>query len=168
TSLVSSVLILITMGFLRSCIYMLRNHFGTLTQHSFNCNQRKLLLSYGLRNSQYLSSKETITMFTEVINQSGIVMNYLSMLIVPAVTGVFFFFAGLKVAPYETLIGVFILAVFLYPLKYNSAKINKYGVGLVNEWENISQTLLRGLKNSFFLKIYQKIEPEIENGNKSL
>src|SRR5690606_21314313 len=81
TSLVSSVLILITMGFLRSCIYMLRNHFGTLTQHSFNCNQRKLLLSYGLRNSQYLSSKETITMFTEVINQSGIVMNYLSMLI---------------------------------------------------------------------------------------
>jgi ABC-type multidrug transport system fused ATPase/permease subunit len=90
------------------------------------------------------------------------------MLINTAFSAGLFFLTGLKLAPYEMLIGVFLLAIFLFPLKYLSKNIDGFGKGLILEWEKLSESLLRGLKNNFLLSIYNQVDPEIKKGDESL
>lgn len=166
--LTSSVVMLVLFGVFRASIYMLKTHFASLTQLSFTSRQRINLLSFGLKNAHLISSKELVSIFTEITSQSGVVIYNSSMLINTLLSAFLFFLTGMKLAPYEMMVGVFFLALFLFPLKYITRRINGYGVGLVQEWENLSESLLRGLKNNFFLSIYNQVDNEISKGNTSL
>lgn len=166
--LASSVIIMIIFGVFRASIYMLKTHFASLTQLTFTSRQRINLLSYGLKNAHLISSKELVSIFTEITSQSGVVIYNSSMLMNTMLSAFLFFVTGVRLAPCEMLTGVFLLALFLFPLKYITRRINDYGLGLIQEWENLSESLLRGLKNNFFLSIYNQVDHEIYKGNRSL
>jgi ATP-binding cassette subfamily C protein len=168
TTTTASVFFLIAFGLLRALSYMLKNHVGSLTQLTFACQQRTNLLSLGLKNAQSVSSKELVTLFTEIITQSANVVSNLALIINIACTSVLFFVSGIKLAPIEMILGVSLLACFIFPLKFMTRKINAYGSGTVAEWENVSGALLRGLKNYFFLTIYKQIDFEIKKGTENL
>ncbi len=168
TSLSATVVLLILIGFVRACVHMMRIHFSNLTQVSFTCHQRKNLLSYGLNNAEKISSKEILSLFTEIITQSGGVILNLALLVNLCVSSVLLLGTGFVLAPIEMIIGILLLLLFLYPLKYMSNKINVSGFGLVKEWENIGEFLLLGLKNNFFLRIYNQVDPEINKASGSL
>ena len=99
TTLTSSVLILITFGFLRAGIHMLRIHYSNLTQLSFTCYQRQNLLSYGLNNAELISTKEILSLFTEIYTQSGGVIIYLALLVNLCTSSIVMFEMGIKLAP---------------------------------------------------------------------
>jgi ABC-type multidrug transport system fused ATPase/permease subunit len=168
TGLGASVLMLFLFGMFRAFIQMLKIYYSSLAQLSFTSGQRLNLLSYGLKNAHMISSKDLVSIFSETTSQSGVAIYNTAMLINVLLSTSLFFLAGLKLAPYEMLIGVVLLALCLYPLKYITNGINGFGVGLIKEWGNVSEYLLRGLKNNFFLSIYNQVDVEIKKGEKSL
>lgn len=167
-SLLSSVLILLVFGLLRAGLLMTKYYFSSLTQTLFVCDQRKNLLSYGLKNAPQVSSKAIIGVFSEVTTQAGLGILCISILINTGVSALLFFGAGLRLAPAEMMIGVTLLALFMYPLKFTLAKITEFGRGLVKEWESLSDSLIRGLRNNFFLSVYRQVDPEIKKGFTSI
>lgn len=168
TSLGSSISILILFGLARACVYMLKTYFASQTQVAFICNQRRGLLHFGLKNAGVVSSKKLTTAFTEVASQAGVVVYYISILINTLIAAVLFLLLGLRLATFEMIIGVSLLMLLLFPLKKFAKTINNYGVGLVKEWENVSDSLIKGLRNYFFLSIYNQIDFEIKKGEESL
>ena len=167
-SLEASVAILILFGLIRSTVYMMKTHFAGLTQFSFNRRIRTNLLTYGLRGGHAVSTKELVSIFTEITTQAGVVLYYCSLLVNTGIAAALFFVVGMTLAPLEMLMGVTLLALFLLPLRKLTAKINLYGKGLVQEWEQVNDALLRGLRNFFFLSLFKQIEPEIERGSINL
>lgn len=163
-----SIFILIFFGLARAAVFMLKAHFANQTQMTFIYEQRLLLLSYGLRNAGTISSKSLLSAFTEIMNQSGIVLYYLTMLINTIISTALFFILGVRLAPIEMIVGVSVLLIFMLPLKIINHKIDNLGKNLVKESEAISDILLKGLKNYFFLLIYNQVEKELKNGEQSL
>lgn len=168
TSIQASVILLLLFGLLRAAGSMLKGYAANNAHTSFLCHQRVKLLAVSLKNAHLVSTREIITNFTEVINQSADVVSNCSHLITIFCTAVLFLASGFKIAPIEMLIGLICLTIFLFPLKYLTRKISFYGNGLVQEWESASNSLLRGLKNHFLLSIYNQIESEISDGKRSL
>lgn len=166
--LASSMIILIVFGIARSGVLVLKNYFATITQVTFQCEQRKGLLSYGLHNAAALSSKNLISAFTEITSSAASAVNFGSILITTFIAAFLFFLMGLKLAPREMIIGIILLIIILFPIKYLTKKINGYGLVLTKEWENVSDYLLKGLRNFFFLSIYNQIGTEVNKGKKSL
>lgn len=163
-----SLFILILFGFARASVYMFKTFYASKTQGAFVCEQRKGLLKYGLKNAKITSSKRIITAFTEVTTQAGGVVYSISTFLNAFISGALFFAMGLRLAIYEMLIGVGLLAIFMLPLKKMARKTNKYGITLIEEWEVISDYLIKGLKNYFFLSIYNQVEVELQKGEEGL
>lgn len=167
-SLNSSVVMLIAFGFARASVSMLRVYFASLTQVEFVCDQRGELFKYGLKNASGISNNNLISTFTDVVNHSGLVMYFLSSLITTSISAILFFAMSLRLAPIETVIGVILLVVVLYPLKRFNNQINGYGNSIISEWENITGILLKGLKNYFLLKVYNRVDEEVRHCEESL
>lgn len=168
TSLMSTITLLILFGVGRSLVYFLRSHFAGLTQVVFVCEKRAKLLNYSLHNVSTISSKKLFTIFSDTTTHSGSVIYYTSLLINTVISSFLFFVLGLRIAPVEMLVGIFLLFVFLFPLKFLSKKINNFGNEIHLEWESVNGVLLKGLKNYFFLRIHNQIEKEIRIGQTSL
>lgn len=164
TSLPTSIILLILFGLIRATAIMLKNHIGFLSQVSFASQKRAKLLELSLKNARLISSKEVVSLYTEIITHSGNVVSNLSLIINIGCSMLLFFISGIKIAPLEMFIGVGLLSIFLFPLKYLTRKISGLGGGLVEEWENVTGSLLMGLKNYFFLLIYNQIDNEIKKG----
>lgn len=167
-SLGFAIVVLIIFGIFRSLNFMLKNYYATGAQVSFTCHQRAKLLEYGIREAGQTSPKELISVFSEMVTQSGIVVFYISQLINTIIAMSLLFVLGVNLAPVEMIIGVFLLFIFLLPFRLLTKKIKFQGEGIVKEWENINEALLRGLKNNFLLKIYNQFDSEIQKGNTNL
>jgi ABC-type multidrug transport system fused ATPase/permease subunit len=167
-SLIASSILLISYGVIRSVIICYRNYTSGISAQLFNRYMRERFLNYGLKNVQTIPVHEIISLFNERIQQTSAVLQYFTFFIINSVSLVFFFFLGLKLAPLELIIGIVILGVFLIPLQRLNKKIERSGKELVSEWNKVSQTLVTGFKNFFFLRFYNLIDGEIENGKKSL
>lgn len=163
-----SVTILVLFGLVRAGVLMFKTYFASQTQIAFTCGQRSELLQYGLKNASNVSSKKLIATFTEITTQAGVVIFGICTLANTLVAAFLFFLLGLKLAPVEMVIGVSLLSLFLLPLKKFSKKTNDLGMGLSKEWENVSDSLITGLKNYFFLSVYNQIDHEIKKGRDSL
>ena len=164
TSLVSSVIILIVFGCFRAVIFTLKNYVATYAQVAFTCEQRKRLLRYGLENASLVSSREIISLFSEITHQSGIVIYYIAQILNISLSIFLFFIIGFKLAPGEMSVGIVLLGIALYPLRLTSTKIKSYGVGIIDEWDSLNHILLLGLKNNFLLKIYNTVKEETASG----
>ncbi|MFZ4712643.1 MAG: ATP-binding cassette domain-containing protein [Bacteriovoracaceae bacterium] len=167
-SLLATSLILVFYGTFRSIIILYRNYSSGISAQIFNRYMRERFLSYGLNNVQVIPVYEIISLFNERIQQASAVIQYFTFFIINAVSLIFFFILGLRLAPVELLIGISLLALFLVPLQRLNKKIESSGKQLVTEWNRVSQTLVTGFKNYFFLKFYNLIDDEINNGKKSL
>lgn len=163
-----SVLLLIVFGIARAVAFMLKNYYANTTQFAFTHLMRTRLLSYGLRHASDISSKDLLSAFTEVTTQSGLVIFFSSLLANTLASAALFFFVGFRMAPTEMIIGIVCLAIFLLPIRFVTSKINLYGQGLLIEWTQVTDSLLKGLKNFFYLTLFHRVENEIQSGERSL
>lgn len=166
--LIYTVAILICFGIVRALVSMLRVYYATQTQITFICEQRRDLFSIGLNNASEISSSNLISIFSDIVNQSGLVMYLVSNVVTTLVAAVLFFLLSLRIAPTETVMGVVFLFVFLFPVRKYSLRVNHYGKIILQEWEKITEMLMRGLRNHFLLKVYNQIDVELKKCDKSL
>lgn len=167
-TLFSAVVLLFLFGFGRVCVGIAKNYSVSLTQYTFLTEQRKKIIAYGLGNAQMLSTKKLISIFTDVTNQSGIAIIGASFFFNTLVASLLYLIVGFRMAPMEMISGILVLLVSLYPIKYSSRMISTHGVNIISSWENISESLLRGLRNYYFLTIYNQVDREIKNGQEQL
>jgi ATP-binding cassette subfamily B protein AbcA/BmrA len=168
STLTHTVLILITFGVVRGVVYMTRYYLSGATGQMFARLQRERILEYGLRYAEKVTSGHTIALFTDRVGQAAEVLQGAIYLIITLTACILFFAYGIKIAPAEMIIGVTALGIFMLPLKKFSSVISNAGSGLRSEWINVNHTLIQGLRNHFFFKIYSLVESEIKKGKQHL
>lgn len=166
--LLASSVALVLIGTLRAIIYGLKSYSANLTQHTFICTHRIAILTAALKNSAATSTKEVISIFSDLVSASGSLMNFVSLLLVNFISAIAYFCLALYIAPNETILGILIIFLLLLPTRSLSKKVSSSGEALVQEWEKINGALITGLKNNFFLKVYNLIPKEIEFAHKSV
>lgn len=168
SSLSLSVVILLACGFFRAFIYGCKTFMANMTQHTFMNTQRKELLHITLNNCQKVSTNDVVSIFSDVVTSSGVLVNSISVLVLNTISAIFYFLSALYLAPIETTSGIFLVCVFLLPLRRLTRKVNSLGDSLVKEWEQINSSLLIGIRNNFFLKIYDLLGGEVEKGQRHI
>lgn len=161
-SLLASTVLLILFAFVRMLVSILRNYLSTSINIQFMVKQRMALFNVGFNSLQPVSTKETISLFSEVISHSGATVFNVSSMIVTLFASTLFLVVGFKLAPIEMALGLLLLMSFVFPLRWASNKLKHAGEGLNSEWENLNEILLRGLKNLFLLRVYNQAKNEIE------
>jgi ABC-type multidrug transport system fused ATPase/permease subunit len=167
-SLLSAVLILFAFGASRALAYVLKGYLAGRTYQAFMKVQRKRILSYALENAGELPAHEIISVFMERVTQVGGALHGASQLVMIGTTSVLFFVLGLRLAPLELLLGILGMMLVVLPLRSFNVVINASAKALIVEWEEASRSLVQGLKNQFFLKIYGLVPKEVEKGRVSL
>lgn len=168
STLTHTVLIFITFGVLRGLVYMARYYLSGATGQLFSTLQRERILEYGLTYAEKVSSGHVVALFTVRVTQAAEVLQGAANLVITLTACSLFFIYGVKIAPYEMILGVTALGVLLIPLKKFNSVIVQAGNGLRNEWTNVNNILIQGLKNNFFFKIYSLVEVEIHKGQNFL
>jgi len=163
-----SVLFLVLFGFGRGLVMGLKRFLSSYTGQAFTVQQRKQLFVYGLRNANKVSSSELMGVFGDRVREAGVVLQNFSNFAVLATSATLLFFTGLKIAPYELLLGMILLAFFMLPFARTTKTITKQGQKIVKDWDKTNRHLVSGLRNFFLLMIYKKIDREIEAGSDSL
>lgn len=159
-----SLAFLLLFGLARSLSVILKSHYSTKAQFSFGYKQRKNLLTIGLKHSNLVSFKEIFSHFGETVSNGAVAIFNCSSILSVILTSLFYFFLGLRLAPYEMCIGFCLLGGFYYPIKKITSKISKISKGITLEWEQINNLLMRGLKNNLYLNIYNQVDKEIAGG----
>lgn len=168
TSTIATSIILLTFGLFRAIGAFFNSYLAQRSQQAFMRIQRQRLLSYMFNNFNKISPNEGISIFTEIIGQSGNFIAQFAQLMITITTAICLFILGLRFAPKEMIIGVTLLALLLYPIRHLSRRIGSYGQEMVNEWQKTNKTLLFGFKNYFFVKLHGLIEQEVKKGSQSL
>jgi ABC-type bacteriocin/lantibiotic exporter with double-glycine peptidase domain len=120
---------------------------------SLYVNNEKKVSNYALKYPSEMSSAEFFGVFTDMIQQSGQIVQYVSLLLNATVVIIFYCLSGFYFAPYEMLIGFILLFVFVLPVKKMSRLVDVQSKGLSDEWMLVNKFLMNGLKNNLFLRI---------------
>ncbi|MBY0518466.1 MAG: ABC transporter ATP-binding protein/permease [Bacteriovoracaceae bacterium] len=164
TSVLPAFLAVAGFGFSRSVANFFKTHMAALAQHQFTSFIRSKILKIAVKKGNTVSHDEVIAYFSEVTTQSGNVILYINLLTSSLICTGLLFILGLYVAFWEMVIGVIALGLIAIPYAKYNQKIKKSGAGLVVEWEKINNVILIGLKNNFFLKIFNLENKEIQKG----
>lgn len=162
------IFILILFGIFRGLVGMIRFYVvGAIAQY-FSTLQRQRVVEYGLRYADKVSSGQVVSLFTEKVTNSTSVLANVSQLLVILTSCLLFFLYGVTKAPLEMSLGVTFLVILMFPLRRFNSSIISAGDGLRDEWTNVNNTLIQGLRNNFFFKIYNLVEVEIKKAQKNL
>lgn len=159
-----NLIVLIIYGFVKSLLLGLKLYMSGKLSQSFIAHKRAKIINYALQNAQEESVDQMFTLFTERTNQAAYLLDILfSFFNSTIATGLFLLF-GLKYAPKEMLLGMFLLFVLLVPLKMLSNEINRRGIAANQEMDGLTELINNGMKNNFILRVYQIIGAEIKRG----
>ncbi|MFN7728759.1 MAG: ATP-binding cassette domain-containing protein [Bdellovibrio sp.] len=168
TSIVGASMTLVIFGVSRGFAVMMRAYFSGITSQVFIGRQKERILERALRSENRESTFEIITIFNDNVASAGQVIQNISLLVCNSVCILLFSLYGLIVAPAELIIGSILLGIFIYPTKILDTRIAEHGQAIYVERETVNRTLLLGLRNNFFLKVYGLIESEIARGHLAL
>ncbi|MGZ3651466.1 MAG: ATP-binding cassette domain-containing protein [Bdellovibrionota bacterium] len=168
TSLFSTILLLTLFGVFRGIAFSLRTYVAGLTFQVFNRIQRSRILEYGLTHADKVTSHEIIELFTERVGSAGTSLGGLSGFLMNGTSAVLLLALGTKLAPKEMMLGIFLLLLLVYPLKWMGAKVHSYGENLLIDWRQANRILLEGMRNNFLLRVYDLIPREVAEGQNHL
>lgn len=164
----SASLFLILFGVARGFTLMLRNYFSGVTNQSFIRHQKFIILKFALLSENRLPTFNIITAFNDWVASAGATLQNLSVLICSTIVVSLYALAGFFIAPKELILACSLLGLFIIPTRFFDQKIKISGDHLHKEREIINRTLMLGLKNNFFLRLYNMIFSEISRGNIAL
>lgn len=168
STLLYSMLIFILFGIFRGIIYMIRYYISGAITEIFASLQRQRVLEYGLRYAGMVTSGKIVALFSIGVTNSASVLQVSSQLIITLTSCLLFFIYGTMIAPIEMVLSVATLALLMVPLRKFNMTIIAAGDGLRDEWSNVNNVLIQGLRNNFFLKIYNQVESEIQKARSYL
>lgn len=159
-----NIVILLVFGLLRTLLVAGKNYLSQFTCQVFIREKRELILSRALLSKHKTSHQVIISSFSETVAYGGNFVVHLTQFFHGVVVTVLFAIICFKVAPFETLTGILVLLIFLIPLRRFSSGVNQHGEELHNYWKFANQTLLNGLKNSFFLRLHGMLRKQTDLG----
>lgn len=163
-----AVALLIGFGLFRATIIFLRYHTANVTSQAFIRFQRSRILKYSLEYAHLSNTTEAVTLFNERVTESGrVIQNFVS--VVNLTTAIVLFsLLSLYMTPIEFLIGMFILAVALAPIRRLNKVVGTASAGILTESRKVTHSLLVGLRNQFLLRIYGEVQPVVTSGFEAL
>jgi ABC-type multidrug transport system fused ATPase/permease subunit len=167
-SLILGVFILFGFGLIRSLLNAAREFSFQMTKYSFIRYQRTLIFRYSINHAHEVEMSTLVTIFNERMNQAGVVLNQVSVLINSGIAFILFFVFGMYLAPTELLIGLGFLLVLMMPFGYFNRLSLSYGKSILTSWDEIFSSFVIGLKNHFLLKVYNLVDLESERAGKML
>lgn len=164
----TNIFILLTFGILRTILTMAKNYLGIYSCQIFIREKRELLLSKALLARQDVSHQEIISAFSETVAYAGNYVVHLNHLVHGTVVTGLFTLICFKIAPFESLAGILLLFMFLFPLRKMAKNVNKHGEDMHSSWKISHGILLNGLKNIFYLRLHGMLDSEVDRGKNSL
>jgi ABC-type multidrug transport system fused ATPase/permease subunit len=160
---------LIILGACKAGCHYIRIFLATTTQQHFLASQRKIIFERSLKaDDLQFSNSEILSLFSDVVTQSGLVIYYLCHLSVTGVATLCLFSYGLYIAPKEMIVAALTLALLIIPLRILHRKIHEYGRSILKEWGQTNHFLMTGLRNNFYLKLSGTIQSQVNLGSNSL
>jgi ATP-binding cassette subfamily B protein len=163
-----SIFLLLCFGVCRTIGNVAKQYITSRTSQAFIRQQRSLIIEFGLRRAEELASHQIINTVTNKVSDASQVLQGISQLIQVGISACLIFFVGLRLAPQEMIVAIVLLSLMILPLPLFNSHINRYGTGLNIALENAMKTLVQGLQNNFFLKIYGLVSQEINKAKEEL
>jgi ABC-type multidrug transport system fused ATPase/permease subunit len=160
--------VLLVFAILRFAVNAARAYLAIVTQHGFVYRIRTMLSARALQGEVSLSSHDVLGLFSEVTNNGGYLVYNLTMLVVDAFASAFFLAAAFYIAPFQAMIGLTVILLAFWPIKYGVNRIGRLGKYVQEEWENVNYELSTAIKNKFLLKLYGTVGIEVARGERSL
>lgn len=154
SSVVTSLVLLLIYGLLRGSLFALKSYISGLTQQSYIVYQRKYIMSSALNFLERLHAHDILSLFSDKVQNAGQVLLCSSLIVNNLVSVALFFIFGLYLAPLEFIISLGLAVIFISPIFFLTKRIQKHGRSVADLWTEINADLFRGIKNYFFLKIY--------------
>lgn len=167
-TVIGSSLMLIAYGFLRAAVSVFREYYAGVSNQAFIRTQRERIVESALHSANVLTSFDVMSMFGETVNRAGIVVLQMTQFTNIFTSACLLFVLGLKLAPIELLIGVFLLSAFVWPINHLTRKYSMNSALLTEYWHHINKIFHLGFKNNFFLKVHQLVGLEINHAKNSL
>jgi len=164
----AGIILLISFGTLRFLTSFIKTVMSSFVQHTFVQEKRSLAIELALQNAGKVSTGFILSIFSEIISQSGTLLFYVSNGLISIISTGLFILAGFYILPFEMLISLSLLFLFLFPYKKLNKKIVKSGQVLTNEWEKVNTSLINLIKNNLFIKIYNLAGKESKRARESL
>ena len=142
---------------------MAKTYLRGVTYQAFMRFKRKQIVRLTFSDGLEVASHDALNLFNERVNQAAKLLSATSSLLLNLSAAIFFTLFALTLAPKEITAGLLLLVVLIYPLKRFASKLSGFGNNLVADSENAIKYLLSGIKNIFLLKLYGKLNKEIEN-----
>lgn len=168
TSPLAGALLLIGFGASRSIVGMMKIHCTYMIQQWFQHDVRRMILVHGFRRLESTSTKELLSLFTEVVGQAGQFIMQIAVFAILGTSATLFFLYGLYLAPREMLAGMLMLAALVLPLRRFGTGIREAGQGLTFEWERLTETMVNGFRNLFFIRVTKQVDDELQKGEANL
>ena len=159
-----SILFLFGFGLIRSLLFAFKLYLSERTNQAFIRHQRSVILNYALNFAHRESSHRILTLFNERMAQAGGILQQMNIMVNVSISLVLFFILGLRLAPQELMIGVFLLALFMAPFRFLEGRIRKLGKDLVADGDRVMEILVVGMKNYFYLKLFSLVKKEVDEG----
>ena len=155
---------LILFGATRALLSISKQYLSMHTAQVFMSEARKELISASFRKKHKLSMSDQLSFFGEIVGIAGNYVTSLNQFAYGFIASILFFLVTLKVAPVETSIGTVLLVIFLYPLKKITGSVSGLGERLNANSRAMYETLITGIKNLFFLRLYRMTDSEALRG----
>jgi len=163
-----TLFLLIGFGVFRTAVSILHSYTQGMTAEVFTRIQRTRVLYVGLTSAHEMSSSEILNTFNDKILQSSSVVLLISSFCHLLTSTLFLFLLGYNLAPKELILSFTLLFLILLPFFSLNKKIRKYGEQMMKKSDQITEVLVTGLKNFFFLKVYDLTHKELERGKRLL
>jgi ABC-type multidrug transport system fused ATPase/permease subunit len=160
--------LLLLFAFFRFLTTVARASLAVAAQQGFVYHIRSQLLSRSLEGEVSLSAHDVLGLFSEITNNGGLLIYNLVMLVVHSCAVLFFTAVAFWLAPLQTVIGLAIFVLALWPIKYGVRSIGQLGQRVQEEWQEVNYNLSTAIKNKFFLKLYGTVGLEVERGERTL
>ena len=164
----TGICLLISFGILRFITSFLKTVMSSFVQHTFVQEKRSLAIELALQNAGRVSTGFILSVFSEIISQSGTVLFYVSNSLISIISTTLFIVAGFCILPFEMFISLSLLFLFLFPYKILNKRIVQSGQILTSEWEQVNTSIINLIKNNLFIKIYNLAGKESLKARRSL
>jgi len=145
---------LVLIGIVRSIVLGVKSYLGGVANQAYVKNQRGKIFEYAVYFAQKTSTHKMSSLFTEVINRSGDGVIATISLATSVSMFALLFLGGLKMAPKEMLLGIFLIVIFIIPLRSLDKKITEAGRESTKAWSRLNKLLLEGVRHNMFFKAH--------------
>ncbi len=167
-SVAFAVIILLIYGIFRSLVMFFKQYVSGVIAQTYIRTNRELLFSYALNDPKLEAVHLLSSVFSERVYQTGFAIQNLAQFLSTVISLVALFGVGLSLAPIELLIGFSALMILLLPFKKLGTSLAVLGQELGSDWNGINKSLLIGLKNQYFLRIYGGVAAYVAEGTSSI